>query len=149
MSRRQAVRWARRLRWPVAMKTLRLPFSALLPLLVLPACGATPTSGEPSASGGASASTGGAVATTTGGASAGVTSSGGATSSAAVSEGYPFASSGQRLEAWFFTMDGGGAGTSLFSTFHDALLDLDCGFVPAATPSAEICAPNVGVEVVF
>jgi hypothetical protein len=71
------------------------------------------------------------------------------TSGGAVSEDFPFAISGERLQAWFFTMDGGGAGTSVFSTFRDSLLDVDCSFAPAVMGDAQICAPNVGVDVVY
>jgi hypothetical protein len=57
----------------------------------------------------------------------------------------PFAVSGQRLKAWWFTS----AGVELFSTFHDDELGVDCAFSPSAESARQVCFPSELVDVAY
>src|SRR6185503_9747040 len=57
----------------------------------------------------------------------------------------PFAVSGQRLKAWWFTS----AGVELFSTFHDDELGVDCTFSPSAENARQVCFPTETVDVAY
>jgi hypothetical protein len=64
-------------------------------------------------------------------------------------EDLPFAVSGQRLTAWFLEVEGNPNESAVFSSFHDALLDTDCDFVPSVAGGRFSCLPSASADIVY